>query len=386
MKLFQFFMLSLLVISLAPKSLATSPMMPCSECNELGYSLCTSKFQTTDVYNLPECRSVIDKCYASCRENDPFKCGSLSKYDCGGKYWDCIALKQESDYIGYGEEKKIGNLKIKLVDLQEKTCPPDCAYVTTIQGAFKINGKQSIDMILNGENKVEIDGRLYLLRFNGLYEIANRIIGTIGEPTPTEPSTRLDRKSSLSASVLVYNLGSVSEREKRSQCFDQVISCFNDCPQNIPKACTAEAKLCPDGASVGRNPLKNCEFNPCPSEIKPCQKDARVCPDGTAQVRDPYNNCEFPKCPTEQKCDAGCYLPSSDRCASAGFRSVEENIPSYCDVDNLIKKQKADGSEAQNSYECLSNFQSDGKCVSVSENLNILQKIIKWFSKIFGGN
>jgi hypothetical protein len=29
-------------------------------------------------------------------------------------------------------------------------------------------------------------------------------------------------------------------------------------------ACTMEAKACPDGSSVGRNPEKNCEFNPCP--------------------------------------------------------------------------------------------------------------------------
>lgn len=31
-----------------------------------------------------------------------------------------------------------------------------------------------------------------------------------------------------------------------------------------PKACTADAKLCPDGSSVGRVP-PNCEFTPCPS-------------------------------------------------------------------------------------------------------------------------
>lgn len=29
-------------------------------------------------------------------------------------------------------------------------------------------------------------------------------------------------------------------------------------------ACTMEAKVCPDGSYVGRNPAKNCEFNPCP--------------------------------------------------------------------------------------------------------------------------
>jgi hypothetical protein len=31
-----------------------------------------------------------------------------------------------------------------------------------------------------------------------------------------------------------------------------------------PKACTMEAKLCPDGTAVGRT-LPNCEFAPCPA-------------------------------------------------------------------------------------------------------------------------
>ena len=28
--------------------------------------------------------------------------------------------------------------------------------------------------------------------------------------------------------------------------------------------CTQEAKICPDGSAVGRNPARNCEFDPCP--------------------------------------------------------------------------------------------------------------------------
>lgn len=32
----------------------------------------------------------------------------------------------------------------------------------------------------------------------------------------------------------------------------------------IPKACTMEAKICPDGRSVGRV-FPNCEFAPCPT-------------------------------------------------------------------------------------------------------------------------
>ncbi len=37
------------------------------------------------------------------------------------------------------------------------------------------------------------------------------------------------------------------------------------CMQQEPVACTADAKICPDGSAVGRNPENNCEFDPCPS-------------------------------------------------------------------------------------------------------------------------
>jgi hypothetical protein len=32
-------------------------------------------------------------------------------------------------------------------------------------------------------------------------------------------------------------------------------------------ACTMDAKLCPDGSSVGRDPQNNCEFRACPGEV-----------------------------------------------------------------------------------------------------------------------
>jgi hypothetical protein len=34
--------------------------------------------------------------------------------------------------------------------------------------------------------------------------------------------------------------------------------------QELPRACTAEAKVCPDGSAVGRTG-PNCKFAPCPT-------------------------------------------------------------------------------------------------------------------------
>lgn len=39
-------------------------------------------------------------------------------------------------------------------------------------------------------------------------------------------------------------------------------------PKPVPVACTADAKICPDGSSVGRNPDNGCEFYDCPSVEK----------------------------------------------------------------------------------------------------------------------
>jgi len=59
-----------------------------------------------------------------------------------------------------------------------------------------------------------------------------------------------------------------------------------------PVVCTQEAKLCPNGAYVGRNPDNGCEFFPCPPN-QDCDKDAFRCPDGSIVGRDPNQNCDF---------------------------------------------------------------------------------------------
>lgn len=59
---------------------------------------------------------------------------------------------------------------------------------------------------------------------------------------------------------------------KDKYCGYEGMSCAGSCPSvvdqrycNPKKACTAEAKICPDGTGVGRVP-PNCEFAPCPGE------------------------------------------------------------------------------------------------------------------------
>ena len=61
-------------------------------------------------------------------------------------------------------------------------------------------------------------------------------------------------------------------------CLSLIILAFLiSCAQNQPIACTADAKICPDGESVGRIPPK-CEFAECPkSDEKAIKEIVELC-------------------------------------------------------------------------------------------------------------
>jgi hypothetical protein len=48
------------------------------------------------------------------------------------------------------------------------------------------------------------------------------------------------------------------------------------CSQVEPIACTADAKICPDGSGVGRDPENDCEFFPCPERQEDLEDLERV--------------------------------------------------------------------------------------------------------------
>lgn len=56
---------------------------------------------------------------------------------------------------------------------------------------------------------------------------------------------------------------SVGTDKINEKVFDQILSKFKFLDDDQQTACTMEAKLCPDGSSVGRSG-PNCEFSPCP--------------------------------------------------------------------------------------------------------------------------
>jgi hypothetical protein len=144
-------------------------------------------------------------------------------------------------------------------------------------------------------------------------------------------------------------------------------------------ACTADAKVCPDGSSVGRNPDRNCEFDPCP--VKP------VCGNGLCEVEEasycppcnytaPY--CEMP-C-TVGKCPQDC-IPFSCRETDGGKNYYKQGSISVCVnagesvgmcnqfsdkcyndtlTETYCKESKEAGFEA---YKCPSGICKSGACI-----------------------
>lgn len=93
--------------------------------------------------------------------------------------------------------------------------------------------------------------------------------------------------------------------------------------------CTKEAKICPDGSSVGRNG-PSCQFASCPHEKGPsapppagrqmCTMDAKICPDGSGVGRT-GPNCTFAPCPGEKP------QPTPDTPPPEDAEPEEEEIP-----------------------------------------------------------
>lgn len=79
------------------------------------------------------------------------------------------------------------------------------------------------------------------------------------------------------------------------------------CLQSPPRACTEEARLCPDGSYVGRTG-PDCEFAPCPNATGCDGYQVDECPAG----------CEV--CPPCEACSSiGCHSPNF--CRAIGFES-----------------------------------------------------------------
>jgi hypothetical protein len=84
------------------------------------------------------------------------------------------------------------------------------------------------------------------------------------------------------------------------------------------------------------------------------------------------NNCKDGSC--RSSCD-GCL--KDNNCIPYGTRLQLQ----YCNLDGKLDNQMGEDSNCNNNYECSSNVCVNNQCISPS----FIQKIIAWFSKLFGG-
>lgn len=116
-----------------------------------------------------------------------------------------------------------------------------------------------------------------------------------------------------------------------------------------------------------------------------------TCNDGVRNDGEEGVDCGGPCEPCKEKtieCNSGCI--TDGKCLPFGTRIVGDNKNAlYCDISGKFSEQKGEGAICQNNYECLSNTCSNGVCVDINKQLQesrgILEKILSWFSRLFGG-
>lgn len=109
-------------------------------------------------------------------------------------------------------------------------------------------------------------------------------------------------------------------------------------PTNRPVLCTLEAKICPDGTSVGRSG-PNCEFDPCPSSDTSSQ-DGKFC-GGIAGIN----------CPVGFTCKLdGNYPDAGGNCIKNNNSAVNFKCPEDQWIDCIP------GPDKSNTIECSDKF------------------------------
>jgi (2Fe-2S) ferredoxin len=158
----------------------------------------------------------------------------------------------------------------------------------------------------------------------------------------------------------------------------------NDCNSIVDDSIVYSPATCgtlnPAKNGVGRCKLgiKTCVNGntSCVGEVQPAIKE--ICNNG---IDDDCNN-EV----DETSCTLcnGCFI--DNKCYSYGFRMNVSGIGKYCNFQGTFANQRDTDSICQDSYECKSNFCSEGKCVNLVTEIkcqtSLLWKIWCWISNL----
>ncbi len=116
-------------------------------------------------------------------------------------------------------------------------------------------------------------------------------------------------------------------------------------------------------------------------EFKAEYKDA----DGEYKVEYKDGKVEYKIERQEDVCE-GCRKDGA--CLGIGLRLIQDDTPSFCDIDGGLAPQKELDAACQNDYECKSNTCQSGACVDLQAQLaaqtSMLERILKWLEALFG--
>lgn len=135
-------------------------------------------------------------------------------------------------------------------------------------------------------------------------------------------------------------------------------------------------RSCNDGNNCGtRNNRPSTSDSCTSSEEEPSEEEMSIEKEEKGvEVKPPEEVKERNKVAKSSICN-GCIL--ENKCAPFGYRKEGE----YCDIGGEFKEQKSSEGSCDNSYECSTNVCVNSKCISP----NLIQKIINWFARLFGG-
>ncbi|MBR9692782.1 hypothetical protein GOV07_02505 [Candidatus Woesearchaeota archaeon] len=206
---------------------------------------------------------------------------------------------------------------------------------------FMLNGQVTDAIPVGGSDKVRC-GKIQVTRIEATTGSGDQYWGL--DETKTEVNSEYgyadaDMAQAVASGVPTYVGPPESERRDIAYFTLWPTSCSSVVP---PRACTEDAKICPDGSYVSRDPARNCAFDPCPSDYDERKEKCYAsggqweCQAYAEDSTNPYGNSD-----TEYQGDNNCrcrYQPtpqpynSADECQERGGQWVcSEN---YVGSDN----------------------------------------------------
>ncbi|MBU1199860.1 MAG: hypothetical protein KKF46_07725 [Nanoarchaeota archaeon] len=98
---------------------------------------------------------------------------------------------------------------------------------------------------------------------------------------------------------------------------------------NEPVACTADAKVCPDGSAVGRDPDNNCEFPACPENVETETPEQPIV-GGDKDEHGCIGSAGYTWCEAKQKC-LRTWEEACEKEQEQAEKKYEHTNPEICD-------------------------------------------------------